>query len=140
MSHLKRVQENLQELDEQESKNLKQQYENLKVKMAAIETKRNKTIQDRVKLYKQNDERWFHKLKEIQQRFRQQNREAMDKARKYREESENYWKNKEKKMQERAKNIEEQSRTTMARRHDYADPAYLHRSFIEGSNAKYQNV
>lgn len=34
--------------------------------------------------YKQNDERWFKKLKDIQQRFKQQNRDAMDKAKKYR--------------------------------------------------------
>ena len=36
MSHLKRVQENLHELDEQESKNLKDQYDKLKKKMASI--------------------------------------------------------------------------------------------------------
>ena len=53
--------------------------------MASIEEKRNKKIEDKKKQCKLNDERWFHKLKEIQQRFRQQNRDAIDKAKKYRE-------------------------------------------------------
>lgn len=30
-----------------------------------------------MKSYKQNEERWFHKLKEIQNKFKQQNREAI---------------------------------------------------------------
>ena len=73
--------------------------------MASIEEKRNKKIEDKKKQYKQNDERWFHKLKEIQQRFRQQNRDAIEKAKKYRQESENYWKDKEKKIQEERSKI-----------------------------------
>lgn len=92
LTHLKRVQDNLHELDEQEAKNHKEQFDNLKKKMADIEAKRNKKMEDKVKQYKQNDERWFHKLKEIQQKFRQQNRDAIEKAKKYRDESENYWK------------------------------------------------
>ena len=53
--------------------------------MADIEEKRTKRLEEKVKHYKQNDERWYHKLKEIQTKFRQQNREAAEKARKYRE-------------------------------------------------------
>lgn len=30
-----------------------------------------------MKCYKQNDERWFNKLKEIQNKFKQQNRDAI---------------------------------------------------------------
>ena len=37
-----------------------------------------------MKSYKQNDERWFNKLKEIQNKFKQKNREAIEKAKKYR--------------------------------------------------------
>ena len=55
MAHLKRVQENLHELDEQESKNLKDQFEKLKAKMAAIENTRNKKISEKKKQYKQKD-------------------------------------------------------------------------------------
>lgn len=50
-----------------------------------------------MKHYKQNDERWFHKIKEIQSKFKIQNKEAIEKAQKYREQSEYYWKAKEKK-------------------------------------------
>ncbi len=31
--------------------------------MASIEENRNKKLEQKVKGYKQNDERWFHKLK-----------------------------------------------------------------------------
>ena len=31
--------------------------------MASIEDKRNKKMEERIKQYKQNDERWFNKLK-----------------------------------------------------------------------------
>lgn len=97
LNHKKKVLSNLHSIDEQEAENLKSQYERLKNKMKATEQKRNKNIENKMKQYKQNDERWFHKIKEIQSKFKIQNREAIEKAQKYREESEHYWKAKEKK-------------------------------------------
>lgn len=31
--------------------------------MASIEDKRNKKMEEKIKIYKRNDERWFNKLK-----------------------------------------------------------------------------
>ena len=61
-------------MDEEEEKNTKEQYQHLKNKMASIEDKRNKKMEERVKQYKQNDERWFNKLKEIQNKFKLKNK------------------------------------------------------------------
>lgn len=84
MEHQKKIQNNLDNIDAAEEKNLKDQYSKLKKKMADIESKRNKKLEEKIKVYKQSEERWANKQKEIQIKIKQQNREAMEKAQKYR--------------------------------------------------------
>jgi hypothetical protein len=45
--------------------------------MSLTQEKRNKNIEKKVKQSKQNDERWYNKLKEIQHKLKMKNREAI---------------------------------------------------------------
>ena len=53
--------------------------------MGSIERKRNEQLEIKKKHYKQNEERWEKKLKDIQMKFKQKNREAIQKAQQYRD-------------------------------------------------------
>lgn len=54
MQHQKKIQNNLENIDANQEKNLKEQYDKLKKKMADIEQKRNKKLEEKIKVYKQS--------------------------------------------------------------------------------------
>ena len=66
--------------------------------MAINEQNRNKNKEIKLKHYQENEKRWENKLKSIQAKIQQKNKESLEKARKYRQESELFWKSKEQKI------------------------------------------
>ncbi len=47
--------------------------------------KRQSTIDKKIKLYKLNDDKWHRKMESIEQKFKIKNRQAIEKAQKYRQ-------------------------------------------------------
>lgn len=70
ISHKKRIQDNILNIETLEERTIREQHDNLKKKMAAIEEKRTKKLEEKVKGYKNNEEKWVHKHKEIQTKIK----------------------------------------------------------------------
>ena len=86
----------METISQQERDTIQEQSNRLKSRFADSDKKRQDNMNRKLRLYRLNDEKWQQKMGDIDKKLKNLSRDAINRAKEYRDRSEQYWENKKK--------------------------------------------
>jgi hypothetical protein len=95
LNHKRQVSSKLLEIEKQQEEQLKNTYDRLSLRMSRVDSKRQEQIKKRIDTCKTHDDEWKTKVDAMEKRQKKENRDAEIRARKFRQDHEDYIKKKQ---------------------------------------------